>query len=78
MNRETAPRFAGIGGHHSAKPGTVEWLTPPWLLKLLTDTMGRAYRMDPCACIAIFWVRRYKAMSFSVRPNPVFRFSHPK
>lgn len=55
MNRETAPRFAGIGGHPSAKPGTVEWLTPPWLLKLLTDTMGRAYRMDPCACIAQPW-----------------------
>ena len=26
MTRETSPRFAGIGGHHSHQAGTVEWL----------------------------------------------------
>lgn len=41
---EKAPRFAGIGGHHSHSAGTVEWLTPPWLLARL----GK-FDLDPCA-----------------------------
>lgn len=49
-NRETAaPRFSGIGGHHSAKAGTVEWLTPPAII----DALGgwRSIDRDPCAPI---------------------------
>lgn len=41
-----APRFAGIGGHHSHSAGTVEWLTPPEILAAL----GR-FDLDPCAPI---------------------------
>lgn len=43
-SRETAPRFAGIGGHHSAKAGTVEWLTPPSIIAALGP-----FDLDPCA-----------------------------
>jgi hypothetical protein len=35
MKKETAPSFAGIGGHHSHKAGTVEWLTPPRIIAAL-------------------------------------------
>lgn len=30
-----SPRFAGIGGHHSNQPQTVEWLTPPEIIAAL-------------------------------------------
>lgn len=43
-SRETAPRSAGIGGHHSAKAGTVEWLTPPSIIAALGP-----FDLDPCA-----------------------------
>ena len=55
MKRETAPRFAGIGGHHSHKAGTVEWLTPPDLIAELVRVYGRPYGIDPCAAIAQPW-----------------------
>lgn len=38
------PRFAGIGGHHSARAGTVEWLTPPEIIGALGP-----FDLDPCA-----------------------------
>jgi len=41
---ETAPRFAGIGGHHSHRAGTVEWLTPPRIIAALGP-----FDLDPCA-----------------------------
>ena len=44
MSRETSPRFAGIGGHHSHKAGTVEWLTPPSIIAALGP-----FDLDPCA-----------------------------
>ncbi len=44
MRRETAPRFAGIGGHHSKIAGTVEWLTPPEVIAALGP-----FDLDPCA-----------------------------
>lgn len=44
MTRETAPRFSGIGGHHSHKAGTVEWLTPPEVISALGP-----FDLDPCA-----------------------------
>lgn len=40
----SAPRFAGIGGHHSHKSGTVEWLTPPSIIAALGP-----FDLDPCA-----------------------------
>jgi len=43
-NAETSPRFAGIGGHHSHRSGTVEWLTPPELIAALGP-----FDLDPCA-----------------------------
>lgn len=49
-NRETAaPRFSGIGGHHSARAGTVEWLTPPDIIEALGG--WRSIGRDPCAPI---------------------------
>lgn len=37
----------GMGGHHSAKPKTVEWMTPPSIVAALG---GRAsFDLDPCA-----------------------------
>lgn len=46
MTRKTAPRFAGIGGHHSHRSGTVEWLTPPSIIAALGP-----FELDPCAPI---------------------------
>jgi hypothetical protein len=46
MKPETAPRFSGIGGHHSHKAGTVEWLTPPEIIGALGP-----FDLDPCAPI---------------------------
>lgn len=45
--RETTPRFAGIGGHHSHRAGTVEWLTPPQY----QPGGWERYGLDPCAPI---------------------------
>ncbi len=50
MKPETAPRFSGIGGHHSHKAGTVEWLTPPAIIAALGP-----FDLDPCAAIAQPW-----------------------
>lgn len=46
VTKETAPRFAGIGGHHSHRAGTVEWLTPPAIIAALGP-----FDLDPCAPI---------------------------
>lgn len=53
MTRETSPRFAGIGGHHSHKAGTVEWLTPADFLEKIGG--WRWYGLDPCAPIIQPW-----------------------
>lgn len=50
MKPETAPRFAGIGGHHSHRAGTVEWLTPPEIIAALGP-----FDLDPCAAIDQPW-----------------------
>lgn len=62
MNSETAPRFAGIGGHHSHKAGTVEWLTPPSIIAALGP-----FDLDPCAPL----VQPYPTAerTFTVRDN---------
>lgn len=44
QHAERAPRFAGIGGHHSHRAGTVEWLTPPEIIGALGP-----FDLDPCA-----------------------------
>lgn len=46
MKAETAPRFAGIGGHHSHRSGTVEWLTPPEIIAALGG--HQSFDLDPC------------------------------
>lgn len=38
-------RFAGIGGHHSNRPQTVEWLTPPAILEALGG--AESFDLDP-------------------------------
>ena len=40
----------GIGGHHSARATTNEWLTPPALLRALGH-----FDLDPCAPVARPW-----------------------
>lgn len=37
-------RFTGMGGHHAARPATVEWLTPPEIIAALGP-----FDLDPCA-----------------------------
>lgn len=66
MTMETAPRFAGIGGHHSKKPGTVEWLTPPELIAALGD-----FDLDPCA--PPHQPHRTAARTFTRRENGLLR-----
>lgn len=43
----THPLFAGIGGHHSPKSKTNEWLTPPYILEALGGSAS--FDLDPCA-----------------------------
>jgi hypothetical protein len=43
----TQQRFAGMGGHHSARPGTDVWLTPPYVLEALGGP--ESFDLDPCA-----------------------------
>ena len=50
---DTAPLFAGIGGHHSARARTDEWLTPPELLTALGG--ADSFDLDPCAPIVRPW-----------------------
>lgn len=49
----TAPLFAGIGGHHSARPTTDECLTPPGVI----DALGgpESFDLDPCSPVARPW-----------------------
>src|SRR5262245_51905518 len=42
-----------IGGHHSARPGTEEWLTPPSLLEELGGV--DSFDLDPCTPIEQPW-----------------------
>lgn len=42
-------RYAGIGGHHSNRAATVEWLTPPWVIEALGG--WRSIDRDPCTPI---------------------------
>lgn len=53
MSRDSAPLFAGIGGHHRARSRTDEWLTPPEII----DALGgwRSFDLDPCAPAAPPW-----------------------
>ena len=53
MTARTSPLFAGIGGHHSARARTDEWLTPPAII----DALGGAssFDLDPCAPIVRPW-----------------------
>lgn len=46
----TAPLFAGIGGHHHGRSATDEWLTPPAII----DSLGgwRSFDLDPCSPMA--------------------------
>lgn len=46
----THPLFAGIGGHHSARSKTDEWLTPPGVLRALGP-----FDLDPCSPVARPW-----------------------
>lgn len=44
---ERAPRFSGIGGHHSHRTKTTEWLTPPEIIEALGG--AATFALDPCA-----------------------------
>lgn len=50
MPMTSAPLFAGIGGHHSAKSKTNEWLTPPTILRALGE-----FDLDPCSPVSRPW-----------------------
>lgn len=49
----TAPLFAGIGGHHSARSTTDEWLTPPAIINALGGPAS--FDLDPCSPAARPW-----------------------
>lgn len=50
---DTAPLFAGIGGHHSAKSRTDEWLTPPAIITSLGGS--ESFDLDPCSPASRPW-----------------------
>lgn len=64
-SRETAPRFAGIGGHHSAYAKTDEWLTPPEILNALGG--WQSFALDPCSSINRPWPTAHQ--HFSIEDN---------
>lgn len=43
---KTVPRFGAMGSHHSARAGTIEWLTPPEIIAALGP-----FDLDPCTPI---------------------------
>lgn len=43
---KTVPRFGAMGSHHSARAGTIEWLTPPSIIAALGP-----FDLDPCTPI---------------------------
>ncbi len=43
--------MAAVGGHHSARAQTVDWLTPPEIVGALGP-----FDLDPCACNPMPWV----------------------
>lgn len=45
--------MSAIGGHQSAAPVTVDWLTPPWLLEALGGAEN--FDLDPCAPLTRPW-----------------------
>jgi hypothetical protein len=49
----TAPLFAGIGGHHSARSRTYEWLTPPAIIEALGGP--DSFDLDPASPIVRPW-----------------------
>lgn len=49
----TAPLFAGIGGHHSARASTTTWLTPPAILIAMGG--AKSFDLDPCAAVGQPW-----------------------
>lgn len=49
----TAPLFAGIGGHHSARASTTTWLTPPAILIAVGG--AESFDLDPCAAVGQPW-----------------------
>lgn len=49
MNAPKISRFGGIGGHHSNRPATVEWLTPPSILAALGG--AESFDLDPATPI---------------------------
>lgn len=49
----SAPLFAGIGGHQSARSRTDEWLTPPEVIAALGG--ADSFDLDPCSPIDRPW-----------------------
>ena len=63
---QTAPLFAGIGGHQTPRRSrTDDWLTPPWLLDLLGG--WQAFALDPCASVGQPW--RTARRHYTVQDN---------
>lgn len=51
----------GIGSHHSARPQTDEWLTPPHIFEAF-HAAGHRFDLDPCFPLeGIPWARMEKA-----------------
>ena len=57
----------GIGGHHSARAGTDEWLTPPAIIKACGE-----FDLDPCAPIVRPWPTA--AVHYTVVDDGLSRF----
>lgn len=45
--------FSGIGGHHSNRPLTEDWLTPPSIIAALGGS--GSFDLDPCASVGQPW-----------------------
>tara|TARA_R110002073_G_scaffold120601_2_gene262682 strand:+ start:18408 stop:19145 length:738 start_codon:yes stop_codon:yes gene_type:complete len=45
--------FSSMGGHHSARPRTEDWLTPPHIIEALGG--AESFDLDPCASMAMPW-----------------------
>ena len=64
--------MTGIGGHHSAKARSVEWITPPDII----DALGgpESFDLDPCAAIGQPWPTAKS--SFTIKDNGLIQSWH--
>ena len=64
--------MTGIGGHHSARARSEDWITPPHIIAALGG--AEAFDLDPCAAVGQPWPTA--RASFTIEDNGLIRQWH--